>query len=62
MDSQEAFITELIGRGSRDMEIISGQDGEPIVQLHGKPYTGLSCKVSISHTQDTAIATAIIVK
>ena len=45
-----------------DMEIISGQDGEPIVQLHGKPYTGLSCKVSISHTQDTAIATAIIVK
>jgi holo-[acyl-carrier protein] synthase len=45
-----------------DMEIISGQDGEPIVQLHGKPYTGLLCKVSISHTQDTAIATAIIVK
>jgi len=45
-----------------DMEIISRQDGEPIVQLHGELFLGLSCKVSISHTQEIAIASAIIVK
>ena len=45
-----------------DMEIIADQNGAPIVHLHGKSYTNLDCKVSIAHTNDTAIASAVIVK
>ena len=45
-----------------DMEILADQNGAPIVHLHGKSYTNLDCKVSIAHTNDTAIASAIIVK
>lgn len=45
-----------------DMEIVADQNGAPIVNLHGNIFENLDCKVSISHTQDTAIATAVIIK
>jgi len=43
-----------------DMEIIPDNDGKPVVQLHN--IKSVDCKVSISHTKDTAIATAIVTK
>ncbi len=43
-----------------DMEIIPDHEGKPIVQL--KKIKNIDCKVSISHTKETAIATAIVIK
>ncbi len=45
-----------------DLEIVSDHNGAPIVNLHGNLFSNLDCKVSISHTLDTAIATAVIIK
>ena len=66
--AKEAIKKALMTSGIKDpiywvdMEILADQNGAPIVHLHGKSYTGLDCKVSIAHTNDTAIASAIIVK
>ena len=45
-----------------EMEVIADQDGAPIVNLQGGKFSGLDCKVSISHTKDIAIASAVITK
>ena len=42
------------------IEILSNESGAPEVQLNHPPLDQISCKVSISHTDDTAIAFAIV--
>jgi len=60
--AKEAIQKAIYSSGHKDIipfnkiEIISGKDGEPLVQLLF-PISGY-CKVSISHTADTAIAFA----
>ena len=43
------------------IEIISNESGAPEVQLNHPPLDQISCKVSISHTDDTAIAFALVI-
>ena len=42
------------------IEILSIESGAPEVQLNHPPLDQITCKVSISHTDDTAIAFAIV--
>ena len=42
------------------IEILSIESGAPEVQLNRPPLDQITCKVSISHTDDTAIAFAIV--
>ena len=42
------------------IEILSSESGAPEVQLNHSPLDQITCKVSISHTDDTAIAFAIV--
>ena len=42
------------------IEILSFESGAPEVQLNHPPLDQITCKVSISHTDDTAIAFAIV--
>ena len=66
--AKEAIKKALMTSGITDpiswveMEIVADQKGAPIVNLHNHLFSNLDCKVSISHTQDTAIATAVIIK
>ena len=61
--AKESIQKAIYSSGHKDIiplnmiEIISGEDGEPIVQLLSA-IPG-QCKVSISHTADTAIAFAL---
>ena len=43
------------------IEILSTESGAPEVQLNHPPLDQISCKVSISHTDDTAIAFALVI-
>ncbi|HBR87512.1 MAG TPA: holo-[acyl-carrier-protein] synthase [Candidatus Marinimicrobia bacterium] len=66
--AKEAIKKALMTSGITDpiswveMEIVPDHNGAPIVNLHGNLFANLDCKVSISHTQDTAISTAVIIK
>ncbi len=66
--AKEAIKKALMTSGIKDviawvdMEVVADQYGAPIVNLQGKLYDGLDCKVSISHTNDIAIASAVITK
>ena len=42
------------------IEILSSESGAPEVQLNHPLLDKISCKVSISHTDDTAIAFALV--
>jgi len=42
------------------IEILSSESGAPEVQLNHPLLDKISCKVSISHTNDTAIAFALV--
>ena len=42
------------------IEILSSESGAPEVQLNHPSLDQISCKVSISHTDDTAIAFALV--
>ncbi len=42
------------------IEILSSESGAPEVQLNHPSLDQISCKVSISHTDDTAIAFSLI--
>ena len=42
------------------IEILSSESGAPEVQLNHPPLDQITCKVSISHTDDTAIAFALV--
>ena len=42
------------------IEILSTESGAPEVQLNHPPLDQISCKVSISHTDDVAIAFALV--
>ena len=42
------------------IEILSTESGAPEVQLNHPPLDQISCKVSISHTDDAAIAFALV--
>ena len=42
------------------IEILSTESGAPEVKLNHAPLDQITCKVSISHTNDTAIAFAIV--
>ena len=63
--AKEAIIKALKSSGYeqptpfRSIEIESGIDGKPIVNLHFS-YNG-KCRVSISHTESHAIASAIFI-
>ena len=43
------------------IEILSTESGAPEVQLNHPLLDEISCKVSISHTDDTAIAFALVI-
>ena len=43
------------------IEILSTESGAPEVQLNHPLLDKISCKVSISHTDDTAIAFALVI-
>ena len=43
------------------IEILSTESGAPKVQLNHPLLDKISCKVSISHTDDTAIAFALVI-
>ena len=43
------------------IEILSTESGAPEVQLNHPPLDQITCKVSISHTDDTAIAFALVI-
>ncbi len=66
--AKEAIKKALMTSGIKEpiswveMEVIADQDGAPIVNLQGGKFSGLDCKVSISHTKDIAIASAVITK
>lgn len=45
-----------------EMEIIADTTGAPIVNLIGSRFESLQCRVSISHTNELAIAFAVIIK
>jgi holo-[acyl-carrier protein] synthase len=42
------------------IEILSSESGAPEVQLNNPQLDQITCKVSISHTDDTAIAFALV--
>ena len=66
--AKEAIKKALMTSGIKEpiswmeMEVIADHDGAPIVNLQGGKFSGLDCKVSISHTKDIAIASAVITK
>ena len=43
-----------------EIEIFSTESGDPEVQLNHPPLDQISCKVSISHTDDVATAFALV--
>ncbi len=45
-----------------DMEILASEIGAPVVYLNRSKFQSLECKVSISHTVQTAIAFSILQK
>ncbi|KJJ83429.1 Holo-[acyl carrier protein] synthase [Candidatus Omnitrophus magneticus] len=57
----------LIGLKWRDIEILNNKDGKPYVILHGRArklkekYKVSEIFISISHTDDTAIANAVVI-
>ncbi|MGB2630867.1 MAG: holo-ACP synthase [Candidatus Omnitrophota bacterium] len=57
-----------IGLSWADIEILNGEDGKPYVRLHGeaerlaKEKGPFKVLVSISHTRNTAISNAMVVK
>ncbi len=61
---KKALMTSGINDAIRwtDIEIIADKNGAPITNLNGAMFETLHCKVSISHTNETAIAFAIVVK
>lgn len=42
------------------IEILSGKDGQPIVNIPKKNNVIFNCKVSISHTEEFALAFAVL--
>ncbi len=46
--------------GWQDMEILATQNGAPRVLLHGSKIANLNSRVSIAHTNQTAIAVALV--
>lgn len=62
----KALDTPNWGIGFRDIEVITGPKGKPIVEIHGpaKKLAGelhvINLDVSLSHSRDNAIAVAIV--
>lgn len=54
------FSAKMSSIAWTDIEILSADDGQPIVQLHR--LQNWVCKVSISHTEQLATATALVHK
>lgn len=66
--AKEAVAKCLMGRGSgplgwHDVEVISGEGGEPLVEVNERVLTSdLGVLVSISHERDYAVAFAVLVR
>lgn len=61
---KKALMTSGINDPIRwtDIEIIADKNGAPNINLYGARFNTLQCKVSISHTNETAIAFAVVIK
>ncbi len=61
---KKALMTSGIKNPIRwtDMEIIADENGAPVINLNGERFETLQCKVSISHTNEIAIAFAVVIK
>ncbi|MCH7613153.1 MAG: holo-ACP synthase [Candidatus Marinimicrobia bacterium] len=61
---KKALMTSGINDPIRwtDIEIIADKNGAPNINLNGARFNTLQCKVSISHTNETAIAFAVVIK
>ncbi len=66
--AKEAIKKALMTSGIKDpirwtsMEIIADENGAPNINLKGGRFETLECKVSISHTNEIAIAFAVVIK
>jgi holo-[acyl-carrier protein] synthase len=63
--AKEAIIKALLSSGSdsipmQKIEILANENGEPIVHFNATIIKFTNCKVSISHTDEFAIAFAMI--
>ncbi len=64
---KEAIVKALYQIGIKgifysDIEIINDKDGVPVVTICKDGYSGLVTKLSMSHTDDNAIAFALVIK
>jgi len=66
--AKEAIKKALMGSGFSDpiawtdIEIIADKIGAPNINLDSTKFKRLKCRVSISHTNETAIAFALVIK